>query len=90
MKAKTRTLAAMALLTAAAGCQDTSATNAGLTNGPPPSVATEKPAVRTDVHSATVPDRGEATGGDATNKKDDAVNPPAKDSGAPETKPPGR
>ena len=52
--ALTASVAATALL---AGCSDTGGTNAGLTNGPPPSAA-DKSAVRTDLPASTGTGRG--------------------------------
>lgn len=53
---------ALAALALAPGCTRTTDTNAGLTNGPPPSFAGEKAANRTDVPASGTPSRGEALG----------------------------
>ena len=55
-------LAALMLFPLVAGCDRTSVTNAGLTNGPPPTTSTAKASVRNDIAPAGNPDRGEALG----------------------------
>ena len=70
MRARNRTVAtagvALALLS---GCQGATDTNGGLTNGPPPTSARDKAAVRSDVPTGPAPARGEALGaaGDMNN-----------------------
>jgi hypothetical protein len=74
-----------------AGC-DTSRPGGGLTNGPPPDLSPEKPAVRTDLPPPDIPDpdiaagRAPGVGNPAGGNASDASAKPAPDSTTPAPK----